>query len=151
MDKKVGTHMCINMLVYVNFCVTFSVCITIGWSSHTMVIHEQQNQDGKTISIHWIQNKTLGLRKETYNRNLIAGWSISITIVHICQKKDGKPHNSIENRTTPSTSEDTSPHYWHSQQQPYQNMNIVWTPREERSMQNQYELIQTKLIQNGSE
>ena len=52
-------YLCIKMLVYVNFCVTFSVCITLGWSSHTMVIHGQQNQDGKIITNHWKQNKIL--------------------------------------------------------------------------------------------
>ena len=46
-------------MVYVNLSVTFSVCITLGWSSHTMVIHGQQNQDGKIITIHWKQNKIL--------------------------------------------------------------------------------------------
>ena len=100
-------YLCIEMLVYMNFCVTFSVCITIGWSSHTMVIHIQQNQDGNTITIHWKQNKILNLRKETYNRNMTSRWSIYIMVVHICQKQDGKPHNSIENRTTPSASDNT--------------------------------------------
>ena len=124
--------------------------------------HPQTTEPGRQSHNYPLKTEqNIGPEKETYNRNLIAGWSISITIIHICQKKDGKPHNSIENRTTPSVSDNTvkilrkhtvrkGRHKPTLLVQPATTILIhghCMNTREECSMQNQYKLNRTKLIQ----
>ena len=118
----------------------------------------------RTAEPGW-QNQNYPLKTEQNigpeKRNLIAGWSISITIIRICQKQVGKPHISIENRTTPCTCDNTvktlrkhtvrkgrhKPTFLEQPAITIPKHEHWMNTRVERSMQNQYELIQTELIQ----